>query len=714
MGKITLWVDGTQIEAEENQSLLNAILAADIYVPHLCSHPDLFPQGGCKMCVVEIEGEEGPVTSCTTLVRDGMRVTTKNEKLDDMRRASMELMLADHPHDCTGCRSYGNCELQAMMQYMSVVANPGMRRTHRVSNSINTVNPLIDREMERCIQCGRCVRVCDDVRGVNILQYNKKDGEVYIGTDHDLPLTAADCRFCGACVEVCPTGALQDREGVFKKDKGKREEYLIPCTFECPAHIRVPDYLRLINAGKCDEAVAVIREKVPFPHSLGYVCTHYCEKGCKRKGLDEAIAIRDLKRYAVENDKTEMWKKGGFHLPATGKKVAVIGAGPCGLTAAYYLAKKGHDVTVLERNPVAGGMLAVGIPSYRMPRTDLQKEVDTILAESGAKLKTGVDVPSAAALKKDYDAVLVAVGASAGKVIPTPGMVDEQCTTALKLLKAVALGEQESFQPTIGKGKKVLVFGGGNVAFDAARTSRRLGAEVSVVCLEARAQMLADDEEIEQATEEGIHVYPGQTNDGFVVENGKITGLNIVGVSSFKFGPSGLEVTRVPGSEQVVPCDTVVFASGQKTDLADSFGLQLNPAGYPVDPATGKSGYLTSVEGVFAAGDVITGTKAVIDAIAGGRAAAEKIDAYLGGDGNIEEHLVDMPAANPNIGKIEGFAGMERYKLNTLSCAERCDNFSRVDGGMTEEQAKAETARCLKCPLRTKLCTPKMWTAYVK
>ena len=714
MGKIKLWVDGTQIEVEENQSLLNAVLSAGIYIPHLCSHPDLPPEGGCRLCVVEIDGDPTPVTSCTTLVRDGMKVVTKSENLDKLRRTSMELMLAGHPHDCTGCRSYGNCELQAMMQYLSVVANPGMREIHKSTSRINTVNPLIDREMERCIACGRCVRVCEDVRGVGILHYNRKGDEVYIGTQGDLPLDASDCRFCGACVEVCPTGALQDREGVFKKDKGTRDQYLIPCTFECPAHINVPNYLRLINAGKCDEAVAVIREKVPFPHSLGYVCTHYCEKGCKRSGLNGSIAIRDLKRYAVEHDTTEMWKKNAWHKPATGKKVAVIGAGPCGLTAAYYLGKKGHDVTVFERNPVAGGMLAVGIPSYRIPRADLQKEVDTIVSESGIKIEYNYDVTSAAELKKDYDAVLVAVGASAGKVIPTKNMVDEQNTTALKFLKAVALGQIDDFQPHIGEGTRVLVFGGGNVAFDAARTSVRLGAQVSVVCLEARNQMLADAEEIEQAEEEGVKVYSGYTNSGFNVENGRATGLNVVAVSSFKFGPNGLEVEIVPGTDEVVPCDVVIFASGQKTDLTDAFGLQLNPAGYPVDPVTGKSGYKTSVEGVFTAGDVITGTKAVIDAIAGGRTAAETIDAYLGGDGNIEEHLVDVPPADPNIGKIEGFAFQERYTPHTLECDKRKNSFDRVDGGMTEEEAKAETARCLKCPLRCQLQVPKMWTAYMK
>lgn len=715
MGKVNLWVDGTRIQAEEGQSVLRAALAAGIYIPHICSHPDLEAQGGCKLCVVEIEGGEGPVCSCLTTAEEGMKVHTKGETLDAIRRTAMQVMMASHPQ-CTGCRSFGNCEFQALQQYLSSVNHPGMREFHKETVNLNTNNPLIDRDMVRCIQCGRCVRVCADVRGVEVLHYNRVDetGETYVGTLHDLSLVESNCRFCGACVEVCPTGALQDREGTFKKDQGTREEYLIPCSFDCPAHINVPNYLRMVGAGEYDKAVSVIREKVPFPHALGYVCTHYCEKACKRKGLNEAISIRDLKRFAVEHDTKESWKEKAYHLPATGKKVAVVGAGPCGLTAAYYLGKKGHDVTVFERNPVAGGMLAVGIPSYRMPRADLQKEVDTIVSESGIRIEYNSNITNVADLKKDYDAVLVSVGASEGKVIPTPNMVDEQNTTALKFLKAVALGQADEFQPHVGKGTKVLVFGGGNVAFDSARVSARLGAEVSVVCLESRARMLADPQEIDEAIEEGVKVYSGYTNSGFNVENGRATGLNVVAVSDFKFGPNGLEVTKVPGTEEVVPCDVVIFASGQKTDLTADFGLELNRFGFPIDPATGSSGNKTSLEGVFTAGDVITGTKAVIDAIAGGRKAAELMDAYLGGDGNIEEHLVDIPAGDPYIGKVDGFGKLERVQPDILPVEERCDNFNRVDNSFSEEAAREEAARCLKCPLRCQLEKPKMWTAFVK
>ena len=211
------------------------------------------------------------------------------------------------------------------------------------------------------------------------MDYCKKNGETYIGTENDLPLDASGCRFCGACIEVCPTGALQDREGVFKKDAGTREQYLIPCSLECPAHINIPDYLRMIREGRYSDAVGVIREKVPFPFVLGHICNHLCETGCKRSGLNGALAIRDLKRFAVEHDAEQTWKSRGFCKPRSGKRIAVVGSGPCGLTAAYYLNKLGHDVTVFEKRPQLGGPMTSGIPAYRLPLDGVMAEIQYIL-----------------------------------------------------------------------------------------------------------------------------------------------------------------------------------------------------------------------------------------------------------------------------------------------------------------------------------------------
>ena len=254
MGMMKITVNGRPAEAAAGASVLQACLDAGIYLPHLCSHPCLPVHSTCKLCVVTVNGGAEPVCACSTPVEDGMSVETEGPQLDRIRRMALELMLAGHPHDCMGCRSYTNCELQSLLQYLGVT-HARLRTVRRTTNRINTVNPLIDREMERCVQCGRCVRVCREVRGVGVLKYRKGEtGECYIGTEGDRPLPETDCRFCSACVEICPTGALQDRRGTFRADL-PRKERLIPCRAECPAQIDIPAYLRLIREGKDRKSV---------------------------------------------------------------------------------------------------------------------------------------------------------------------------------------------------------------------------------------------------------------------------------------------------------------------------------------------------------------------------------------------------------------------------------------------------------------------------
>lgn len=703
MKTISILIDGMQIEAKPNQTILEAALDAGIYIPHLCSHPDLQPQGGCKLCVVEIDGDAAkPVTSCNTEVAEGMNILTKSPAINKLRSVSMELILAGHPNDCTSCRSYLNCELQALMQYMSATG-VRMRTIHKKTININTNNPLIDREMERCIQCGRCVRVCKDIRGVGIIDYKKSEIESYIGTENDLSLIEADCRFCGACIEVCPTGALQDREGIFRKDI-PREQAIIPCQAECPAHTDIPRYIRLVKEGKYSEAVAVIREKLPFPHALGYVCTRYCEKGCRRTDLNEEVAIRELKRFAVENDKSQIWKKNSLIKPGTGKKIAVIGAGPCGLTAAYYLAKAGHQVKIFERNPIAGGMMSTGIPAYRLPRVDLQKEIDTIL-DVGIDIDYNCDVENLNRLE-GYDAILAANGAQKGKVIPIEGIENLTYLTALELLREVSLGRVDK---SFYSGKTVTVLGGGNVAFDAARVSKRLGASVNLICLESRENMLADKEEIDQAEEEGVVIYSGKTSLAVEAYEESKYGIKIADVESFSFSDGKLELKTVPRSEVILATDIIVFAAGQKADILPSFGLELNSFGCPVCQ---KGSYLTDKEGVFAAGDLVYGTKAVIDAIASGRNVASEIDKYLGGSGSIDEVLLEKEIANPKIGKMDGFAKIKKSIPSILQAEDRLDNFALVDFGLAKEQSQQEADRCLQCDLRNQIQEVKLWHTY--
>jgi NADPH-dependent glutamate synthase beta subunit-like oxidoreductase/formate hydrogenlyase subunit 6/NADH:ubiquinone oxidoreductase subunit I/ferredoxin len=705
MDNITIYIDGKAIPAQKGQTVLEAALAADYYIPHLCTHPDLPVQGNCKLCVVEVEGIDGSVCSCEVEAQDGMKITSKNDRLAHQRSVAMELMLAGHPHDCTSCKAYLKCELQAMMQYLGTV-HSRMRTIHRETNNINSNNPLIVREMERCIQCGRCVRACRDVRGVGILHYNKKNGETYIGTENDLPLASADCRFCGACVEVCPTGALQDAEGVFRSDL-PREQALVPCRAECPAHIDIPAYIRAIKEGDSSKAVGIIREKVPFPHALGYVCNNRCETGCKRKGLNDPLSIRNLKRFAVEHDEDKVWQERYLATaPRTGKKIAVIGGGACGMTAAFYLNKAGHDVTVFEAKKIPGGHMTSGMPEYRIPTKDVLAEID-VIEKSGVKVVCDTKIENAAELKKDYDAVLVAIGTSVGKKLTyLPGSDFKQVYSALDILQANRLGLP------IDLGDTVNVIGGGNVAFDVACTLIRMGKTVNVVCLEKDASQASPDER-DLGLEDGVNLFDSHSNEAILGTPEQVTGLQVHKISSFYFHPEtrALVEEPVPDSTYTIPCDSIVFAAGQVTGLTDAFGLELNRFGYPIDPKTGKSEYTTSVEGVFAAGDVITGTKFVIDAIAGGREVASIMDKYLGGSGDIDETLVDR-TLNPEIGKIEGFADEKREEMAIKPASERRDNFLPISDGLTCEQAKCEAGRCLQCDLRGEITKVRLWTEY--
>ena len=665
-------IDGKEISVNGEQTVLEAALAANIYIPNLCTHPALPVQAGCKLCVVEIDGR--PVQACETAAHDGMCVTTKSDDISRRRNVAMELMLAGHPQDCTSCKVYLKCELQALMQYMGTV-HSRLRTVQRETNSIPSVkNPLILREMERCVQCGRCVRACENLRGVGAIGYAKHGGETYIGTESNAGLAEAGCRFCGACIEVCPTGALQDEEGVLSQEIAKHEA-LVPCQVECPAKIDISEYLRLINEGKYSQAHAVVREKAPFPHTLGYICNHRCEDGCKRGKLNSSISIRNVKRYAVENDSDMMWHDKAMAPLATksGKKVAVIGSGPCGLTAALYLQKKGHDVTVHEKLPVAGGQLVTGIPEYRLPLEHVQKEIDFIKSV-GVEIKTNSNIDSVTRLKEGYDAVLVAIGASQGKKLSMEGSNLEGAYAALDLLRDVRLGLP------VDVGQTVNIIGGGNVAFDCARTLLRMGRKVNIICLEKGEAIPADAEEIEEGINEGVVLYDGTATVQIESENGVITGHRIADVDD-------------TSTERMIPCDSIVFAVGQGTGLTPEFGIDINDQGHPTSD---KSDHTTSVDGVFAAGDVMTGTRFVIEAIAAGREVAKEIDRYLGGDGCIDETLSPRAAKEPKIGKIDGFAEMTRVASHVHTC----------------DEATREAGRCLQCDLRRDIGPVKLWTEY--
>lgn len=693
--KIT--IDGKTIEAKEGSSILDAALVAGVYIPHLCSHPDLEAKGGCRLCSVEIDGVEGAVPSCMTKVEEGMNITINGPEADKVRKMAMELILASHPADCTGCPKFGKCELQSLYQYLGVSAERWRKKSRSVPNDDS--NPLISHLFTRCIRCGRCIRACQDLRGVKVLDYVKTKDGIRAGIASGASLKDAGCRFCGACIEVCPTGSIVDQLKMMNPDKSYMEN-VVPCKANCPAHIDIPQYIRAIKEGDFDKATAIIREKVPFPEVLGSVCTHVCESNCKRNELGEPISICKLKRAAATQD-SGAWKEKVHKEPATGKKVAVIGAGPSGLTAAYYLAKKGHSVTVFEKNEKAGGQCRYGIPSYRLPDDLLDREIDNIL-EIGIELKTNTECQSLEELKKQYDAILVSIGTHQGTKLPIPGNDLPGVYVNTEFLKDARSDN------LIQLGEKVMVLGGGNVAYDCARTAIRKGAkEVHIACLENQQQMTSSPDEIEEGAQEGVILHAAHSFLRITGED-KVTGVELKKVKRFYFDENHKAVLDLEeGSEHVIEVDNVIFAVGQKPSGTDKMNLDLTHG-----PYIAANNAHTSMEGVFASGDVVTGTRSVIQAIVGGREAAEQMDIYLGGNGDISEQLVERTTPNPCIGQVEGFADLARVNPDMISLEERCAGFTPVEKPLTCDQAKCEAGRCLQCDLRLNISNVKLWNEY--
>ncbi|MHB8772646.1 MAG: FAD-dependent oxidoreductase [Syntrophales bacterium] len=479
-----------------------------------------------------------------------------------------------------------------------------------------------------------------------------------------------------------------------------------PCREACPAGVDVPRYLRFIAAGKYAEALAVIRESIPFPAVCGYVCPAPCELKCQlAAAADAPEAIRTLKRFAADQAAQGPLAERPTP-PAGGKPVAIVGAGPAGLTAAYYLARAGHKPTVFEALPEAGGMMRVGIPAYRLPRNVLDSDIATI-ETAGVEIKTGVRIESAAELlAKGYAAVFVALGAHRGARMGIAGEEGPGVVDALSFLAAVNRGRN----PQVAD--RVAVVGGGNSAVDAARTCLRLGAkEVTILYRRTREEMRAYPSEVEEAVREGVRLELLAVPNRIVAANGNLR-VECLRAAAGRKDASGLPVS-VAGSGFDLEVQMVIAAVGQEPAIPAGFGLPL--AGRTI--RVGPDGTTTAKAGVFAGADCVTGPRSVIEAIAGGRQAAAAIDRYLGGSGLIEERLApaEAPLPPPEL-PPEGIYPLPTAGPNPvplLSVAERFNGFAAVELALSPETAVAEAKRCLRCDLPISVEAAKCRTCYV-
>jgi len=569
----------------------------------------------------------------------------------------------------------------------------------------------------------------------NILQFLRDNNAHIPGMCYDFELDPyGSCRLClveanGKVTTACtlsPTQGLEVNtysEKVISMRKTALELMLSdhigdcigPCQKGCPAHSDVQGYLALIALGKYHEAVKLMKEKYILPAVLGRVCPAFCEMECRRNYVEGAVAIRQLKRFAADYDLEHgPWMP--EIPPSTGKKVAVVGGGPAGLSAAYYLRTMGHEVTIYEAMPELGGMTRYGIPKYRLPKDVLAKDIDTVI-KTGIKVelnkRLGKDI-TLDELRKNYDAVFIAIGAWKSRKMGVEGEDLPGVIHGIEFLRKVNTGEPVEI------GKRVMVVGGGNTAMDVARTCVRLGADVTVVYRRSRDEMPANKQEVEEAIEEGVK-FEFLTNPVKVYGNGKVEKVELIRMRLGEPDASGRRAPEpIPGSNFMMDVDTIILAIGQYSDeeVLKACGLETKKGQLVVDSVT----LMTNIPGVFAGGDLVLGPSTVIESIAQGRIGALMIDQYL--KGNLEKvksallepskHVQDI-VENEEVRKIvfdlkpyhhwrtvttedyKDIKRIERVKAPYRDPEERKHTFDEVELTLTEEQVQYEAERCMSC-----------------
>ncbi|MHC4751253.1 MAG: FAD-dependent oxidoreductase [Planctomycetota bacterium] len=471
------------------------------------------------------------------------------------------------------------------------------------------------------------------------------------------------------------------------------------CQHACPLEQDVPCYVGLIAQGKYTEALKIIRKENPLPGICGRVCTHPCEAKCRAgKGGAVPIKIKALKRFITDYEMREKIDVNIKSKGRNGRKVAIIGSGPAGLSCGYYLALEGYEVVIFESLPVAGGMLAVGIPEYRLPRDILDYEIG-VIKKAGVEIKTNTTVGkdiSFEDLRKDYDAVFITTGAHAGLKLHIEGEELNGVIDAVDFLRKVSLGQK----PKIGQ--KVAVIGGGNAAIDAARTAHRLGKDVKIYYRRTRKEMPAMHEEIEEAISEGISIELLTAPIRAIGSDGVLTGVEFIRMKLGEVDESGrARPIPIEGSEFVVDIDALIPAISQEPDIKSVIkesGLKFTKWNtIEANPET----FYTDIEGVFAGGDVVTGPDTVTKAIADGKIAASMIDKFVNGRPLIRQYKVTRPAIEVEAIELteEEMATIKEPAMPVLPIEERQQNFKETELAFTEEMAVREAKRCFRCDL---------------
>ena len=544
--------------------------------------------------------------------------------------------------------------------------------------------------------CGKCVPCRIGLGQLATYLEDVLDGRATMATLGEIERLAKDIEISADCAIGTEAARM-----VLRGLDGFRDEYVahiqtgnctyhinqpVPCVALCPAGVDIPGYIALIREGRCADAVRLIRKDNPFPTACALICEHPCEARCRRNMLDSSVNIRGLKRYAVDNAGVVPAPVCG---PSTGKRVAIVGGGPSGLSAAYYLQLMGHSCTVFELRPKLGGMLRYGIPNYRFPRERLQEDIDCILSK-GVEIKYNTKIGESLTiddLRRQYDAVYVSIGAQSDKKVGIEGEESKNVYSAVDLLGSIGSDNPPDFT-----GKRVVVIGGGNVAMDCVRSSLRLGAsEAKIVYRRRKEDMTALPEEVDGALEEGCGLM--QLHAPLRIEadeNGNACALwaqpQIIG----KIDAWGRAKVSAAAKEPVrIAADVVVVAIGQgiETRHFEQAGMSVKRGNLAALP----DGMVSDLPGVFAGGDCVTGPATVIRAIAAGKVAAANIDNYLGFNHLISVD-VDIPAAIS-----EDKHHCARVNLGEKDAQERKDNFEHIECGMTAQEAAQECGRCLRC-----------------